>query len=321
MAEHPNWRPGANQNTLRARAAMLRQIREFFAQRQVLEVETPLLGKAFGPDPSIEPLCVEYHGPDWLGASRLYLQSSPEFYMKRLLADGSGSIYQVSKAFRNGEAGRLHRPEFTLLEWYRIDFSLPQLMQEVAELMRILLGDRALAISYHRYADLFSEHLSLNPLTAQVDELRDCAVREGIEGAKELSLDQDGWLDLLMSCCIEPKLPPEQLCFVTDYPASQASLARINPHDPGTAARFELYYHNMELANGFAELNDVAEQAERFEQENCRRRSRGQFPMPVDVEFLAALEFGLPDCSGVALGLDRVLMAQLGLDDIQAVLI
>ncbi len=313
-----DWRPGASLETLRARARLLARIRAFFAASGVLEVETPLAGISFGTDPAIEPLRSRFTGPGHARGLDLYLQSSPEFFMKRLLAAGSGPIWQLCKAFRDGEAGPRHNPEFTLLEWYRPGFDDTALMEEVAALVCAAL-EQDLLVEHCAYAALFRTHLGIDPLEADAEGLRDCALAHDVLGAEGLVLDRDGWLDLLMSTLIEPLLGRDGLTFVTDYPASQASLARLAP-DGRTAARFELYWQGMELANGFHELSDAAEQAQRFEQENCRRRSAGQAPMPVDDALLAALEHGLPDCVGVALGIDRLLMCQLGLDDIDQVL-
>ncbi len=299
---------------------MLARIRAFFAEQGVLEVETPLLGTAFGTDPAIEPLECRFAGPGFPDGLQMYLQSSPEFFMKRLLAAGSGPIYQVSKSFRNGEAGRRHNPEFSLLEWYRPGFELPELIGEVADLVRAVVADPPSRTRHAAYAELFAEILDVDPLAADAQTLQECAVSNHLLGAETLELDRDGWLDLLMSTFIEPHLGQGELTFVTDYPASQASLARLNRQDPRTAARFELYWKGIELANGFEELADAEEQSERFEQENCRRFSAGQRPMPVDDALLSALESGLPPCSGVALGLDRLLMCDLGRDDIDAVL-
>jgi len=315
-----DWRPGSELEVIQMRARMLSRIRSFFGERGVLEVETPLLSSCFGTEPSIEPLCSEFTGPGYAAGRKLYLQSSPEFFMKRLLADGSGPIYQVCKAFRNAEAGRLHNPEFSILEWYRPDFDARRLMREVGELVAQLLGRPDLAIEYIPYALLFNEKLGLDIFELQAQELATFARDRNLIGAESLELDRDGWLNLLMSTLIESDLGSDGLCFVTDYPATQASLARLNEADPRTAARFELYYQGVELANGFEELADAEEQAERFEHENCVRRSNGQLPMPVDEALLGALEHGLPQCSGVALGLDRVLMCQLGLEDIDQVL-
>ncbi len=314
-----DWRPGASLETLQARARVLQGLRAFFEERGVLEVETPLLGASFGTDPSIEPLVSAFTGPGYPDSKRLFLQSSPEFFMKRLLAAGSGPIYQVCKAFRNGEAGKRHNPEFTLLEWYRPGFNANQLMDELAALVREVLGQPDLPVERLSYRSLFMQHLGLDPLEADALTLQAYARDHNLLGAEGLDLDRDGWLDLLMTSFIEPELGRDGLTFVVDYPASQASLARISARDPRVAHRFELYWKGLELANGFEELVDAEEQSERFEQENCRRFSAGQRPMPIDDALLSAMEHGLPPCSGVALGLDRLLMCQLGLDDIEEV--
>jgi len=315
-----DWRPGPSLEVLRARARMLGEIRGFFAERDVLEVETPLLASSFGTEPAIEPLRSEFTGPGHPTGRQLFLQSSPEFFMKRLLAAGSGPIFQVCKAFRNGEAGRLHNPEFSILEWYRPGFDAPQLMAEVAQLVSGLLGAEGLPVRHRKYADLFREELAIDCLESDVAALQAVAVRHNLIGVEGLDLDRDGWLNLLMSSLLEQHLGQGELCFITDFPASQASLARINGDDPRTAGRFELYYRGVELANGFEELADVDEQAQRFEHENCVRRSQGQQPMPVDDYLIAALQAGLPPCSGVALGLDRLLLCALELDDIDQVI-
>lgn len=313
-----DWRPGTSFDTLRARACLLMRIRTFFAASGVLEVETPLAGISFGTDPAIEPLRSRFIGPGYARGLDLYLQSSPEFFMKRLLAAGSGPVWQLCKAFRNGEAGSRHNPEFTLLEWYRPGVDENALMDEVTALVCAAM-EQDLPAEHCSYAALFRIHLGIDPLEADTGNLRDCALAHDVPGAEGLVLERDGWLDLLMSTLIEPLLGRDGLTFVTDYPASQASLARLAP-DGRTASRFELYWQGMELANGFHELKDAAEQAQRFERENCRRYSAGQVPMPVDDALLEALEHGLPDCAGVALGVDRLLMCQLGLDDIDQVL-
>jgi lysyl-tRNA synthetase class 2 len=315
-----DWRPGASLTVTRARAAMLGAIRDFFAEREVLEVETPLLASTFGTEPSIEPLRSEFTGPGHAKGRQLFLQSSPEFFMKRLLAAGSGPVFQVCKAFRNGEAGRLHNPEFSILEWYRPGFSATRLMHELACLVTQLLDQPALPVRYRSYADLFARELAIDCLESDAEDLRQAAIGHNLIGAESLDLDRDGWLNLLMGSLLERHLGDGELCFITDFPASQASLACINPDDPRTARRFELYYQGIELANGFEELADVDEQAQRFEHENCVRRARGQQPMPVDDYLLGALQSGLPACSGVALGLDRLLMCALQLDDIDQVI-
>jgi lysyl-tRNA synthetase class 2 len=314
-----DWRPGANLEALRARAIMLADLRGYFADAGVMEVETPLACSSAGTDPGLQPLRARYTGPVFPRGRGLYLQTSPEFAMKRLLAAGVGAIYQICKAFRNGEAGRLHNPEFSILEWYRPGFDLRQLMDEVAVLVRLVLGRTDLESVHESYTDLFRSWFGVDVMECPVQRLQALAVEHHVLGVDALELDRDGWLDLLMSHLIQPHLGQGKLCFVTDYPASQAALARLNP-DGRTAARFELYFSGIELANGFHELVDADEQAQRFEADNCQRRTRRLSPIRVDHLLLGAMQHGLPDCSGVAVGLDRLLMLHLGEDDIDRVL-
>ena len=309
-----NWQPAADIDALRARAGLLARIREFFANRNVLEVDTPLLCSSGVTDPAIEPLVVER------GASvreARYLQTSPEYALKRLLAAGSGPIYQLGKAFRDGEAGPRHNPEFTLLEWYRPGMDHHQLMAEVAELVVFCLGERP--VEYVSYRDLFLGELDLDPLTASIDQLQAHARASLDLGA--LSGDRDMWLDLLMSHLVEPRLAERGLCFVYNYPASQAALARIEEVDGQLVGqRFELYVDGLEIANGYCELTDALEQRQRFVADNERRREYGLAERPLDELLLAALQAGMPECAGVALGVDRLLMLATGNRDIRQVL-
>ncbi len=309
-----DWQPGADLDVLRTRAAMLDRIRAFFAAREVLEVETPLLCRAGITDPAIEPLRVER------GSSVTrprYLQTSPEYAMKRLLAAGSGPVYQIARAFRDGEAGARHNPEFTLLEWYRPGFDLQRLMAETADLVGHCLGDRPR--HQRSYRDLFRTAVGLDPHLAGLGELERVARRHLDVGG--LSGDRDLWLDLIMSHLVEPELAGLGLCLVHDYPASQAALSRIVEVDGvEVAQRFELYVDGVELANGYCELTDPQEQRARFERDNARRREHGLPEHPLDEALLAALAHGLPDCSGVALGVDRLLMLAAGENDIRRVL-
>ena len=298
---------------------MLADLRDYFAAAGVLEVETPLACRAAGTDPQLQPMIARYEGPGAPKGLALYLQTSPEFAMKRLLAGGSGPIYQICKAFRDGEAGRYHNPEFTLLEWYRPGYDLASMVREVAVVLRRALGRSDLGLETVCYADLFERHLGLDVFKVALDELRAAALAHHVIGADGLSLDIDGWRDLLMTHLIQPQLGGDRLWFVTDYPATQAGLARVNA-DGCTAARFEAYYQGVELANGYHELADADEQAARFEADNCVRRSRQRRPIKVDRHLLAALEAGIPDCCGVAIGLDRVLMLRLGAQDLDAVI-
>jgi len=309
------WRPGADPAILRLRAELLARIRAFFATRGVLEVDTPALSVAAIGDPHLASFATVYSGPGSRHGRTLYLHTSPEFPMKRLLAAGSGCIYQIARVFRDGEAGRRHNPEFTLLEWYRVGFDHHRLMDEVAELATELLAGRLALAEPERlsYRELFQRHLDLNPHQAGVAELAACAGARGVPIPPGMPADDaDPWLDLLLTHGIEPRLGAGRLTFVYDYPASQAALARLRPDDPLVGERFEVYLNGVELANGFHELGDAGEQRRRFEAENAARRSLGLPVMPVDENLLAALEAGLPDCAGVALGFDRLAMLAAG---------
>ncbi len=306
---------------LRARAAMLREIRGFFEQRGVLEVETPLLSRHANPDPALDNLRTRYRGPGAAGGLELYLHTSPEFPMKRLLAAGCGPVFQICKAFRDGESGVLHNPEFSLLEWYRPGFDHHALMAEAEALLRRLLPERG-AFERLTYGEAFGRFLGLDPHRADSARLRQCALEQGIVGADALDLPGvDAWLDLLLSHCIEPKLGRPAPVFLYDYPASQAALARIRPGAPPLAERFEIYIDGVELANGFHELTDAEEQRRRFEAERAERAAQGRFQGPPDPWLLEALAQGpLPACAGVALGLDRLLMIRTGAKRIDQVL-
>ncbi|MCC6208937.1 MAG: EF-P lysine aminoacylase GenX [Gammaproteobacteria bacterium] len=307
-----DWRPGAPLSNLRARAALLARIRGFFAARGVLEVETPTLSASAVTDPHLCSLQSRYTGPGFPAGYTLYLQTSPEFAMKRLLAAGSGPIYQLGKAYRDGETGRLHNPEFTLLEWYRPGFDLSAMMDEVETLAAQVLG---LTGRFERvsYRELFRRRLGIDPFETSVDALRDCARRHGLSRSAELPLTgPDAWLDLLLTHFIEPGLGVGTPCFVHDYPPSQAALARIRSGPCPVAERFELYIDGMEIANGYHELGDPEEQRIRFERDRERRRLDGLPDVMPDGRLLAALAHGLPDCAGVALGVDRLVMAALG---------
>ncbi|MFZ1640984.1 MAG: EF-P lysine aminoacylase EpmA [Candidatus Contendobacter sp.] len=321
--ERPAWRPSADWATLRLRAELLARVRAFFAAREVLEVETPALSAAAITDPHLTSFGTVYAGPGPRYGQTLYLHTSPEFPMKRLLAAGSGCIYQIARVFRDGEAGRRHNPEFTLLEWYRVGFDHRRLMNEVAELVTKLLAGRLALAEPERssYRETFQRHLGLDPHRATVAELAACATARGVSIPPGMPVDDaDPWLDLLLTHCIEPRLGQGRLTFVYDYPASQAALARLRPGHPPVGERFELYLNGVELANGFHELGDAGEQRRRFGQENAARRALGLPLAPVDENLLAALEAGLPDCAGVALGFDRLMMLAAGKRSIQDVI-
>lgn len=302
----PSWQPTATFETLRERAKILESIRAFFVSRGVLEVETQLLSHGTVTDPFVIGVPAIFKA---IGASKeeiVYLQTSPEYAMKRLLAAGSGSIYQICKAFRQGEVGRFHNPEFTMLEWYRPGFDHHDLMDEMdALLQQVLQVDAAERLSY---ATAFDRYLSINPHLASVEALKSCAQHQGIEFSTDEN-DRNFWLDLLMSHCIEPHLGKDVPLFLYDFPESQAALAKIRRDQvPAVASRFEVYFKGVELANGFHELQDANEQARRFEKDKKIRAQLGVADAPIDHLFLAALQQGLPDCAGVALGIDRLIM-------------
>lgn len=299
---------------------MLATLRDFFASAGVLEVETPIASRCAGTDPSLDSLATRWRGPGHAGGLPLYLHTSPEFPMKRLLAAGLGPIYQVCKVFRDGERGRLHHPEFSLLEWYRPGWGYQRLMDEVAELARLLLGRPDLPVERVTYRDLFRDRLGVDPWDAGIEPLRDRAAAAGIAGTESLDLDRDGWLDLLLTHGLQPDLGVGRLTFLCDYPPSQAALARLRSGDVTVAERFELYLDGVELANGFQELTDPEAQGARLHADLEERRLRGRDTPPIDQAFLAALAAGMPEASGVALGLDRLLMALLGVRHINEVL-
>jgi lysyl-tRNA synthetase class 2 len=287
---------------------MLAAVREFFALRGVLEVETPILSAAAVSDPQIESLATQVAGM----ASPAFLCTSPEYAMKRLLAAGSGDIYQICKVFRDAERGRWHNPEFTLLEWYRVGFDDAALMAEVEALIGCLLAPYRRLEPAERlsYSAALQRHAGVDVQCAGTDDLTESARRHGIVCHAELG--RDAQLDLLMGLVVGPRLGFERPCFVCDYPVSQAALARLKPGPPPVAARFELYVDGLELANGFHELADGGEQRVRFNHDLAIRRARGQVLPPVDEHLLAALMEGLPECAGVALGFDRLVAVALG---------
>ena len=314
-----DWRPSAPLVNLKERAALLTQLRTFFSDRAVLEVETPLLSQATVPDPSIEVFPVPAAGNE---SAPRYLQTSPEFAMKRLLAAGAGDIYQISKAFRQGEAGRHHNPEFTLLEWYRVGWDHAALVREVAELLSAVLGTKGWQI--WPYRALFIELLDIDPMVdgdlGAVPESWLSVARSRL-GDVPQDLDRDAFLDLLMSHCIEPTLGNWGVVFVTDFPPSQAALARkTQVAGDSVAARFECYVQGRELANGYWEQADPQLLAEQFKADNARRRHRQLVEQPIDDRLLAAHHHGLPECAGVALGIDRLLALKLAAESLQEVM-
>ena len=297
-----SWRPTANLSALTRRAALLAAAREFFSRRGILEVETPILSGAAVSDPQIESLATEVTGMP----APAYLRTSPEYAMKRLLAAGSGDIYQIGKVFRDAERGRWHSPEFTLIEWYRLGFDDAALMTEVATLVGYMLAPYRQLEPAERlsYSSALQRYAGVDAHNASDAELTEAAQRHGVLCHAEL--DRDAKLDLLMGLVAGPRLGFERPCFICDYPVSQAALARLKPGPPPVAARFELYLDGIELANGFHELADAREQRARFAQDQAWRRAHRRKERPLDQHLLAALEAGLPDCGGVALGFDRL---------------
>jgi len=311
-----DWRPTASLEILRSRARLLQQTRSFFYARDVLEVETPMLTATGSTEVHLDQFSVSSE----VAAAGYQLITSPELAMKRLLAAGSGDIFQLSKVFRAGEQGSKHQPEFTLLEWYRLGFDLDALMKEVEQLLVELLADKLCQPPVSMtYAQAFEEPTRLNPLTATIDELQQYFQSQMQQQAPSLD-DRQSYLDLIMSHIVEPTFAHDRLTFVTHYPTEQASLARVCANDPRVAERFEVFAGGLELANGFHELTDVVEQRYRMQQENKRRVEMGKSPIEIDQYFLAALEAGLPDCSGVAVGFDRLVMLVTGQQNIEDVI-
>lgn len=305
------WQPSASFETLQLRAAIIRKIRDFFNSRGLLEVETPLLSHASVTDLHLHSFQTIYQKDDHSPQATLYLQTSPEYAMKRLLAAGSGSIFQICKAFRNsGETGRLHNPEFTMLEWYRPGFDHHDLMDEMNDLLQEILNtETAERFSYN---ELFIKYINIDPHHCTALELKNKAQRFGINKISNFDdTNKDNWLYLLMSHIIEPQIGQTVPTFVYDFPSTQAALAKIRHDDPPVAERFEVYYKGIELANGFHELTQVEEQRKRFLHDLELRKNSNYPIVPIDEHFLAALSYGLPNCAGVALGLDRLIMLAL----------
>ena len=308
------WRPTASRARLERRAAALAEVRAFFAKRNVLEVDTPVVVNSPVTDVHIHSAEVKFARD----GAPFFLHTSPEFAMKRLLAAGSGDIYQICHVARGLERGRHHNAEFTLIEWYRNGFTLEQLMDEVEALARAVLGPVAQPFKSERitYRELFLNALGLDPLECAIEDLQDVARNLGFEGNSA----RDELLDFLISAKIGPTLGRGALTFIHRYPSSQAALARLDPASSQYALRFELYCEGIELANGFHELASEPEQRARFEQDRTERKRRGLPTHALDENMLAALAHGLPDCAGVALGFDRLLMLAAGASHIDEVL-
>ena len=313
-----SWQPAASREIMQLRARTLKHIRAFFDQRGVLEVETPLLSSSSTTDPHLSSFSTRYL------QQNLYLNTSPEYCMKRLLAAHGDAIYQICKSFRDDELGSVHNPEFTLLEWYRPGFDMFELLDELGELVQMLAANSGLGNSIQKisYADAYWQAAGINPHITSADECRSCALQHDIDQPVGLEDDVDEWLDWLLTQLVMPTFQADGFTFIYDYPQSQSALAKLYEDRHGTtvAARFELFYAETELANGFDELLDSNEQRQRFERENSNRLALGLQPSVIDEGLLKALQHGLPACSGVALGLDRLLMILARADTIEQII-
>ncbi len=309
-----DWRPRSDADTARRRASLKQRIRDYFRSQNVLEVDTPALSYAAGSDPNVDTLVVRSSlEPE----RRLFLHTSPEFCMKRLLAAGFPDIYSICRVFRDGEAGRRHQPEFTMVEWYRIGYSLSDMMADTCRLISTALDAPRLADNMEvlDYVEAFQRYLGLDPLHASIDELAKAA-RADADLQVSLGGDRDAWLDLLLTTCVVPEFASDRLTTLQYFPASQAALARLCSADPHVADRFEVFFGETELANGYVELTDADEQLRRIEDELAKRQKAGKPVNPPDAALIAALRHGLPDCAGVAMGLERLQMVSDDTGDI-----
>jgi len=271
-----------------------------------MEVDTPAMSQATVTDVHLQSFDTTFVGPGFAGGQTLFLQTSPEFHMKRLLCAGSGAIYQMCKSFRNEESGRYHNPEFTMLEWYQPDYTQLDLVEEVDQLLQLTLHTKPCDIT--TYQEVFVEYTGLDPLSDTIEAIRQYALSQDLGDFVASERCQDTLLQLIFCFVIEPKIGLKKPIAITNFPASQAALARIDQDDSRVASRFEFYYRGVELANGFHELRDAREQLSRFEEDNMKRKAANLPTQPIDMNLISALEFGLPNCAGVALGVDRLLM-------------
>lgn len=317
-----SWQPTLSWENAQKRAKILQQIRAFFAKRHVLEVETPVLSQGTVTDVHLEAVTCHYNflsDSSDQNSAELFLQTSPEFHMKRLLAAGYGSIFQIAKAFRHEEAGRYHNPEFTMLEWYRLDFDHFELMSEIGELLKEVLSCSEPLI--YTYQNIFIQQTAIDPLTATSKELLSfIRSKNKFSEWLEQTADNDILLQFIFSEIIEPNIGKETPCFIYNFPISQASLAKVCLTDERVAERFECYYKGVELANGYNELTDIGVQRLRFHEDNNKRLLLNLKKKPIDKNFMSALSFGLPKCSGVALGIDRLIMLALNSSHIKEVI-
>ncbi|WP_150538213.1 elongation factor P--(R)-beta-lysine ligase [Actinobacillus vicugnae] len=310
------WKPTASIQNLIKRSKIMAEIRQFFKDRGVLEVETPALSEFSVTDVHLSTFSTQFLSPFASEAKTLHLMTSPEYHMKRLLAAGSGAIFQLCRVFRNEEAGKRHNPEFTMLEWYRPHFDMYRLINEVDDLLQQIL-DCEPAESYS-YQFVFQTYVGLDPLSATRAQLIEKARKHGFPC--EDDENRDTLLQFLFSEIVEPNIGKERPTAVYHFPSSQAALAQISSEDHRVAERFEVYYQGLELANGFHELSDAKEQMRRFEQDNVQRTQMNLPPQQLDTRFLAALKAGIPNCSGVALGVDRLMMIAMNAEKIEEVM-
>jgi lysyl-tRNA synthetase class 2 len=310
--------PRRDLEIIKARNALYAAIRSFFNSRDVLEVETPILASSGNPDPNIQSFKTSFHEPGGLRQQTLWLHTSPEFFMKRLLAAGSGPIFQIAKVFRDEEFGQRHNPEFSMLEWYRPQWDYQQLIDEVVELISSLVP--IASVQKLSYQQAFEMHAGVDPYRATMAELAACLQRADIDHSLTASDGRDSWLDLILTHLVEPDFARHDLVVLFDYPASQASLAELSNSEPRVARRFEVYVRGLELANGYQENCDAGDQRARFEKENAQREKQGCAKISIDRFLINAMADGLPRCSGVALGLDRLLMLKHGVSDIGEIL-
>lgn len=311
-----DWRPVAGVETARTRADMLRRAQHFFDARNIMLVDTPALGTAAVSEPNIESISAIV---DSGNRRHFFLHTSPEFPMKRLLAAGFPDIAQICKVFRDGESGRRHQPEFTMAEWYRRDFDLRAMMTDTEQFLLELMPEASTEAPRRlSYRDCFLTHTGLDPLVASTDELKQSEWADDTL-RRALGDDRNAWLDLLMVSAVTPNFDPECLTTIHHFPASQAALAQLDPAQQDSAERFETYLGDLELANGYVELTDAAELEARFAHDQSARDRRGQTIRPLDTQFIAAMQAGLPACAGVAVGLDRVLMLIMREADIKSV--
>ena len=316
MFEQTQWQPSASIKNLLTRAKLIEEIRRFFTDRGLLEVETPVLSEFGVTDVHLATFSTEFISPFGEQSKTLWLSTSPEYHMKRLLAAGSGPIFQIGKVFRNEEAGNRHNPEFTMLEWYRPHFDMYRLINEVDDLLQQILECPPAESMSYQFA--FQQYVGLDPLSAEMSELVEKAKKyQLVDAEKE---NRDTLLQFLFSVVVEPQIGQEAPVVVYHFPASQAALAQISSEDLRVAERFEFYYKGLELANGFHELSDAREQLRRFQQDNLQREKMGLPVRAIDTRLLSALQAGIPNCSGVALGVDRLLMIAMGAEHIKEVI-